>query len=122
SESFVEAMPSLILNCQLKIGIGNFAVTSNDALKTFDGLVRPENHPVTLAGQVEPVGPVAARLYQPIEYIFGASNFKSGAEGAGGVNERNQVLRVALHRLIEKLKGFVKAIEPPQSAGPLQLR
>ena len=60
---FFDAVTALAQNGQFQKCIGNFLGDPQHSLKAFHGLVRPKNHPVTLAGQVQDVGLLSAKLH-----------------------------------------------------------
>ncbi len=119
SRRLFHPVTALVENCQFQAGIGNFPGHPEHTLEAINRLLWPENHPVTLAGQVEEIRLPRAKLYQPVQHFFRALDFKARSQRAAGIHQGDEVLRMCADRLFKKLQRFLETIGDPERAGRL---
>ena len=115
-------MAALVEHGQLQLGVGDCFGHRQHPLEALDGLVRAEDHAETLARQVQELRVVRAQFHQPIEHRLGLGDLEARAQGAAGIHERDQVLGILLHCLLEQGQRLVEAVELPQRARLLKFR
>jgi hypothetical protein len=69
---------------------------------------------------MDEVSAMAGGSEKAIDHFFGSGDFEAGAEGATGINERDEVLRVTLDGAFEEIERFVETICAPKRAGLLE--
>jgi hypothetical protein len=118
---FIDTMPPLVKNRQFEKRIRNLLRHGKHSLEAVHRFVGPENHPVTLPGEMEHVWVLRAELHQAIEHSLGARDFEAGPQGTASVNKGDQVLRIPARRLLEDSERFVKPVELPKRPRLAQL-
>jgi len=116
------AVAPFVKHRQFQLGVGDFLGRGEDALKTVNGLLRPKDHAVALAGQVQQLWVARTQFCQPIEQRLGPGDLESRAEGPAGIHERDEVLGVFGHRPVEQDQGFIEVVHLPQRSGLAQFR
>src|ERR1051325_2050676 len=82
----IQTMASLVEHGQFEKRVRNISVQGQCTAKTLDGLVRPKNHSITLAGQMQDLRITARECEQAVEQCFGTSDFEPCAQRATRVN------------------------------------
>jgi len=68
-DGFVDAVPALVEDRELQVGVGDLLRLPEDALEAFHGLLGPEDHAVALPGQVQEIRTLAAEFHQAIQWF-----------------------------------------------------
>ena len=112
-EGFVEAMPAFIKDSEFQICVRNLLAHRQYLFEAAHGSLGAKNHPVCLPGEMKDIGAVAGRLEQPINEYLGASDFEARSQRAAGIDQCNEVLRMALRGAFKFREGFIESIRLP---------
>src|SRR6186713_1190854 len=100
-------MASLVKHGELEMRVRNIPPKAQGALKTINGLLRPENHPVTLPREMEHLRVALPKRHQTVEQHLRLGDLESSAQRAACIREREQILRVLARCLFEQRHRFI---------------
>ena len=94
-------MAAFVKYGQLQIRIRNSLRDRQHPLEAFHGFVRAENHPVTLARQVQNVRLLSGELQQPVKHRLRSRDLEARPQGPTAVDQRDKVLGILACRLLK---------------------
>jgi hypothetical protein len=112
-------MAAFVENGEFEVGVGNIAGLCEHFFEAAHGGFGAEDHSVSLSGEMNDVRAVAGGGEEAIDEFFGAGDLEAGAEGAAGVDERDEILGMTFGGGFEEGEGFVETIRLPECAGLL---